>query len=281
MSTPRPADDALLQRFRDARTAEELLTALNWYRTERNRSQRQVAEKAVGTPGLSKTRVNDLLTGRYSSIDGQLLRPLAQACGVDREELLEALDEAWRRIVQNAARERSHRANQRPAPPPRPSPDAHLRTLSVMAEIAGRMTDPDTLPLAQEIYERVLEQRRLLLGEDDPLTLTTQHNLGVVHFARDNLRAAYNALKIAYEARLATLGESAMATLTSQESLAVVCSEMGETFRAEQLLAECLAHRQEWLAQAPTEAERARLRVAAQKTADNLRAVRSQLGGTR
>ncbi|BCY07674.1 tetratricopeptide repeat protein [Actinoplanes sp. L3-i22] len=272
-------DAELLRQLRAVRTVADLAAVLKWYVGVRGRAVRTIA-KVAGANGLSRSSISVFLAGRRA-IPHALLKPLAAGCGFDTEAAFVALGEAWSRISRDD-----------PAPPPGRTPpveqpaevesdrDRHLATLETMAEVAGRMNDESTFGFAQAIYERVLDMRRVLLGDRHPDTLTARHNLGAVLGQLDDLDAACVVLDIAYRTRRDTLGPADPATLASMEALAAARANVGERHTARKLLEESLVYRRENLeAVAGTDDERPALLERYRATAANLVAQVEKLDG--
>ncbi|MEV6597817.1 tetratricopeptide repeat protein [Actinoplanes sp. NPDC051346] len=281
--------DELPRRLRDAETVVALAGVLDWVRERRGRTQRQVADRATGTSGLSRSSVNNLLAGRKPIPSPAVLLPLARFCGVP-DDLMGEVGAAWDRLSATAPTPSTGGARRR-VPEPRAGHDEqpdgvraerenHLRTLRVMADIAGELTEESALPIARALYEHVLATRRDLLGERNAETLNAAHNLGVVLGQLEDFSTARRVLEATYQARRDTLGESHQSTLSSMESLATAHSELGERDAARRLLTTCLEYRRRKLAES-TAGERAQALARFDTTAGKLLVVLHQLDDRR
>ncbi|WP_067503234.1 tetratricopeptide repeat protein [Actinoplanes sp. TFC3] len=266
-----------LRRLEVATTAGQLGQALDWLCKEQNRNRSQVfARIKPGVAGLRRSSFNYFLAGTKPIPNKTILLALAVACcpsdEAQQRTMIRAVLEAWDRI-----------SVPRDVPEPRkPLDDVmttstsnaeaeadHLRTLEVMAEVAGKLTDPATLPQALELYEHVLSTRRRLLGDPHRETFTASHNLGKALAEAKRFDAARVQLSRAYEGRRTLLGARDAASLSSMDALAYVHSRMGELVTAKMLLQECLELWQKNLDDAP-EPERDQLALKVRDTAAKL-----------
>ncbi|OJF09721.1 tetratricopeptide repeat protein [Couchioplanes caeruleus] len=277
--------DELPRRLREADTVVALAGVLDWVRQRRGRTQRQVADRAQGTSGLSRSSVNNLLAGRKPIPGPAVLLPLARFCGVP-DDLMDDVGAAWDRIGATEPAP-SVAGDRHVVPEPRMAHDdqadavraerrRHLATLRVMADIAGKLTEESALPIARALYEHVLATRRELLGERNAETLNAAHNLGVVLGQLEDFSTARRVLEATYQARRDTLGEGHPSTLSSMESLATAHSELGEHDAARRLLTTCLEHRRRTLTESAS-SERVQALARYDTTAGKLLVVLHQL----
>ncbi|MFC3381778.1 tetratricopeptide repeat protein [Couchioplanes azureus] len=284
----RRLSDELPGRLRDADTVVALAEVLDWVRQRRGRTQRQVADRAQGTKGLSRSSVNNLLAGRKPIPGPAVLLPLARYCGVP-DDLMGQVRAAWDRV--DAAEPARATGDRHRVPEPRAAHDDrsdggraarehHLETLRVMADIAGKLTEEAVLPIARALYEHVLATRRDLLGERNAETLNAAHNLGVVLAELEDFATARRVLQATYQARRDTLGESHPSTLSSMESLATAHCELGEHDAARRLLTTCLDHRRRALTESAS-GERTQALARYDTTAGKLLVVLHQLDDRR
>ncbi|MFI5493983.1 tetratricopeptide repeat protein [Actinoplanes sp. NPDC051859] len=271
----------LTHKLQEAPSLSALAQVLDWVREKHERTQRQIAERAAQTRGLSRSSVNNLLAGRKPIGERAVLLPLARYCGVP-EDRIGDVEAAWERL-----RGQDSGGDPR-VPGPRAADgdlvdhgpaerDRHLATLRVMADIAGRMTEENALPSARALYEHVLATRRELLGERDAQTLHAAHNLGVVLGQLEDFATARRVLHATFEARRDTLGAGHPSTLSSMDALATAHAELGEHSTARRLLTDCLDHRRRILSNSPA-AEHQQALNRLDYTAGKLLVVLHQLG---
>ena len=88
---------------------------------------------------------------------------------------------------------------------------------------------------ARIILERNLEEQRLVLGEDDPDTLSTMNEIGYGWFLEGDAERAKPILEEVMERRLRVLGESAGPTQHTFQNLGACLTKLGEYEKAEEL----------------------------------------------
>src|ERR1700733_4026915 len=88
---------------------------------------------------------------------------------------------------------------------------------------------------ARIILERNLEEQRLVLGEDDPDTLSTMNEIGYGWFLEGDAERARPILEEVMERRLRVLGESAGPTQHTFQNLGACLTKLGEYEKAEEL----------------------------------------------
>jgi tetratricopeptide (TPR) repeat protein len=140
-----------------------------------------------------------------------------------------------------AGRARPLRARPRgqDAPPGRGAP-RHAPTLQ---NLAGTLYAQGDLRGARRLYERVLEARTRLLGEEHPDTLRTLQNLAVTLKAQGDLPGARRLYERALEAMTRLLGEEHPDTLCTLQNLAGALYAQGDLPGARRLLERALEAR--------------------------------------
>ncbi|KAJ6548787.1 P-loop containing nucleoside triphosphate hydrolase protein [Mycena capillaripes] len=88
---------------------------------------------------------------------------------------------------------------------------------------------------AEELYEKVLEKRRKLLGDDHPDTITALRNLAATFSTSGQLHRAAELEGIVLEKRRKLLGEYHPDTLDAMYNLAATFTESGQLQKAEEL----------------------------------------------
>ncbi|MGI5200171.1 tetratricopeptide repeat protein [Spirillospora sp. CA-108201] len=112
-----------------------------------------------------------------------------------------------------------------------------LATAAFASRVRGRLDE------AERIYREILEPRRRMAGDLDPLTLLFRYELALIRYARGELPDTVHEFELILEGRRVVFGPDALETLMVQYSLAWTLMLMGQTRRA---AAEFEAVRQIW-----------------------------------
>lgn len=99
---------------------------------------------------------------------------------------------------------------------------------------AGKLDD------AEKLYRTTLAARERLLGKDDPATLATMHNLGVLLLGLRDPEGARDLLREAV-ARARRAGEAEWSMLMMMDNLAEAWRDLGQLDRAAECHRECMA----------------------------------------
>jgi tetratricopeptide (TPR) repeat protein len=100
---------------------------------------------------------------------------------------------------------------------------------------------------AKALHVSCLEGRRLLLGDDDPHTLTSEYKLAVVLASLREYEEALEVQSVCLEKRRARLGEEHPDTLLSMLHLGCIHKGMGNYDKAEEVYSACLRKSKELL----------------------------------
>ena len=102
---------------------------------------------------------------------------------------------------------------------------------------------------AEPYYREALDRRRDLLGDDDPETLFSIHNMGGLLHDQGKLDEAERDRREALDRRRRVLGDENPDTLEAMHNLARVRVDQGDFAEAERLLREAIAGRKKVLGQ--------------------------------
>ena len=111
---------------------------------------------------------------------------------------------------------------------------------SIRQTIGNAYFDLGVYPEAQRQFERALEMRRRVLGQDHPDTLATMNDLADAYRVQSAFAQAETLLTKVLETQRRVLGEENRDTLTSMNSLATVYLDEGKYAQAEPLLVKAL-----------------------------------------
>lgn len=123
--------------------------------------------------------------------------------------------------------------------------EGHLTTLSALHNHANCLEAAGRLREARDIFLHVLGGRRAAAGVDDPATLITQNDLGLVLHALGDATQARQLHEDALARRRRALGDTHPQTLSSMNNLAVALRTLGEMGEATRLVRHVLAARLE------------------------------------
>ncbi|MDA0214636.1 MAG: serine/threonine-protein kinase [Planctomycetota bacterium] len=118
-----------------------------------------------------------------------------------------------------------------------------LRVLKVQNELGNVLLLSDRVDEAAPIFEKVLEVRRLSLGEDDPATLASMHNLAWLRNEQGRPKEAEELYLQVVVKKQSILGADDKSTLRSMDNLADVQRRIGKLNEARATLEETVAQR--------------------------------------
>ena len=195
---------------RDAAVAAKELADAAAANEARLRSEAEYARSA-------SERVTNFLVGQFESLEPDTVR--GTEIGV--EELLGRARDALERDMNGRS----------------------VESACLRAVVGGAYYALGSYSDAEPLLVRALQDRRALLGEDDPATLASMDDLAVLFEIMGRYDEAEPLQDEAYRGRLALLGPDHPDTLTSMSHLAYLYESMGREGEAEPLYAEALEKR--------------------------------------
>jgi serine/threonine protein kinase len=119
-------------------------------------------------------------------------------------------------------------------------PEVQSRLMQVMALTYSNL---GLYSRAHDISERALESRRNLLGPEDPKTLESRNQLGLILYREGRDRDAEKFIRTTIDIETRRLGPEAPLTLASKDDLAILLAQTGNYIEAEKLERELISIR--------------------------------------